>query len=80
MKTVVWCWIHNDFLHGIAPLKICLVTDGSDELPEFSTGDQIPGPAGSQSYLIGICSTSSSFLPYAMGSWDKGMVMGVSMN
>lgn len=30
----------------IAPLKLCLVIDGSDELPEFSTGDQIPGPAG----------------------------------
>lgn len=31
---------------AIAPLKLCLVIDGSDELSEFSTGDQKSGPAG----------------------------------
>ncbi|MCD7447800.1 hypothetical protein HAX54_035277 [Datura stramonium] len=36
----------------IVPLKLCLVIDGSDELSEFSIGDQIPRPAGIHSWSL----------------------------
>lgn len=59
------------FLHG--NLKLCLVIDRSDELPEFSTGDQIHAPTR-YSYLLECVMLHLLFSLTLWAAWDNGSV------